>query len=468
MRRGCLFFALMVSVLLAQFSPGDLSRYHAQFEGRTNCTQCHILGERELSDGCLECHTPLHERIQAGRGYHADKPDKCGRCHSDHNGRKFELVYWPGDMEDFDHAETGYTLSGKHADLPCAQCHTRSLITGEAIRQWAEAWNGFDVLDRTFLGLEQACLSCHTDIHNDEVADDCEQCHNTVDWQKASTTFDHDRARFLITGAHKQVDCEKCHPQRNTPTTAVWQLTGMAFDRCGRCHEDVHRGSYGSNCEACHSTSYWKRDLKPFDHARTDYPLLGRHSGLNCSQCHTPELSGRLPEFDNCQRCHADTHDGQFTNREGPLDCAACHSVYGFLPARYSLVSHQDTRFPLTGSHLAVPCLLCHPRSDEADPASTRLFHLQDQRCQACHIDIHRGQLESRYANDCTACHNTVAFTRVSFDHDQTAFPLDGRHKTVACDKCHGIEQDQDGLFHRYVPIPHTCQDCHTLTGEIR
>lgn len=81
--------------LFAQFSPGPLSKYHTHLEGNTNCTQCHELRKKELSTGCVDCHSPLKEKIEAKIGYHADKPDKCGECHSDHNGKNFELVYWP-------------------------------------------------------------------------------------------------------------------------------------------------------------------------------------------------------------------------------------------------------------------------------------------------------------------------------------------------------------------------------------
>jgi hypothetical protein len=459
---------LVGQTVLGQFSPGELSKYHEMLEGRNNCTQCHILGERELSDGCVDCHTPLKEQIKAGKGYHADKPDRCGKCHSDHNGREFELVYWPKDMADFDHDETGYTLTGKHTKLKCADCHTRDSIKGESILRWAEAWKEHAVLDRTFLGLDQTCLGCHADIHAEEVSDDCESCHNTTDWKKAGKNFDHDRARFLLTGAHEKVACEKCHPEQERGTTNVWQLTGMAFDQCGRCHDDVHKGSYGSSCQSCHDTRHWKRNLKPFDHSKTKYPLMGRHTGLDCKKCHTPELTGKLPAFGACVDCHRDSHQGEFAQSSGGIDCGRCHSVFGFLPSRYTLAMHQSTKFPLDGSHLAIPCILCHTKPDPAGDGASRIFHFTDQTCIACHNDQHRGQFAASYNNRCADCHTTLSFQAVSFDHQTTKFPLDGKHENVTCDKCHGTEQDSKGFFTRYAPLPHTCADCHSLTGEIR
>ena len=65
-------------------------------------------------------------------------------------------------------------------------------------------------------------------------------------------------------------------------------------------------------------------------------------------------------------------------------------------------------------------------------------------------------------------CHTTDLFTRATFDHQQSAFPLDGRHQSVNCKECHKSERDKKGLFVRYSPVDHKCSDCHTFTEEIR
>ena len=257
--RGILF--LLPIILVAQFSPGKLSKYHAHLEGNTNCVQCHELGKKEISNGCNECHTPLKIQIEAKQGFHKDKTNECGSCHSDHNGKEFELVYWPKNIENFDHEETGYSITGKHTDLTCAKCHTKENIKWKPIINWAKKHTQFPVLDRTFLGLESTCNSCHTNIHEDSISNDCSSCHNTLGWENASNDFDHNRAKFLLTGAHKNVDCASCHPvQQDHPLKAL-KLTGIQFDNCTRCHEDIHQGSYGNSCESCHTTVDWKKDL---------------------------------------------------------------------------------------------------------------------------------------------------------------------------------------------------------------
>ena len=51
--------------LAAQISPGDLSNPHSNLEGISNCTQCHVLGNKQTNEKCLACHTEINERISA-------------------------------------------------------------------------------------------------------------------------------------------------------------------------------------------------------------------------------------------------------------------------------------------------------------------------------------------------------------------------------------------------------------------
>ncbi|MFH1850750.1 MAG: hypothetical protein ABIA75_00235 [Candidatus Neomarinimicrobiota bacterium] len=463
-----LLLICLVDRLPAQFSPGLLSKYHAELEGNDNCDKCHVVRRKELSGGCVECHQPLQQRIAAGLGYHKDKTSACGDCHSDHNGRDFELVYWPRDINRFDHNETGYTLTGKHAALKCAQCHTNRFIVDQAVIAWAGENTVFPVLDRTFLGLSPDCLTCHEDIHRGQVAKDCATCHNTSDWKLAQKEYDHNRARFLLTGAHQRVDCVKCHPASELQTPRVWQLTGMAFDRCGRCHEDIHKSAYGATCETCHTTGNWKKELQPFDHSRTKYPLLGRHGQLTCNQCHTVQLSGSQPRYTTCLDCHEDRHFRQFAGRNDRGDCAACHTVNGFRPAMYGPTEHNRSRFVLDGAHRAVPCNLCHqPFQPQPDTATVR-YTWPTLACETCHEDRHRGQFRARYANRCESCHNSASFKVLDFDHQKTNFPLDGKHRNVPCNQCHLDPGPAAVVPVQYSPLPHRCVDCHTLTEQIR
>ena len=94
-----------------QISPGDLSQSHAKLEGMTNCTLCHELGNKVSDKKCLECHKDIQSLINKKSGYHANadviKQD-CFECHSEHHGRKFDMVRFNEDA--FDHDFTGYEL----------------------------------------------------------------------------------------------------------------------------------------------------------------------------------------------------------------------------------------------------------------------------------------------------------------------------------------------------------------------
>jgi hypothetical protein len=47
------------------------------------------------------------------------------------------------------------------------------------------------------------------------------------------------------------------------------------------------------------------------------------------------------------------------------------------------------------------------------------------------------------------------------FDHNQTAFPLDGKHKNVACAKCHPPIHTAQLTYTRYKLKSITCESCH-------
>lgn len=464
-----LFISLsFISILVAQFSPGKLSKYHTHLEGNENCILCHKIGNNELSDGCILCHEPLASRIIANKGYHKDKVSNCGDCHSDHNGLEFELVYWPKDINDFNHDETDYLLTGKHSEVKCSNCHTKDNIIGKKIIEWSIQQNNISVLDRTFLGLEESCMSCHDDIHENEVSHNCTECHNTTNWHSAAADFDHDRAKYLLTGAHKKVACEKCHKIEPQNSKKIWQLTGMAYNNCNQCHNDNHKGSYGEKCEMCHITENWKDDLIPFDHSKTKYALLGKHSNLSCSKCHDVNNNYNPPIYEKCIYCHQDEHDSQFSTKLDNGDCKSCHDTNGFTPTNYTVEMHQSAHFTLEGGHLAIACNQCHINYETKSGKSTAKFVWDSVTCSNCHIDPHRNQFQAHFQNDCTQCHTVNNFKIVEFDHNKSQFPLDGKHKNVDCDKCHNVLQDINGQFIQYKLMTLKCSECHTLTDDFR
>jgi len=450
----------------AQISPGPLARAHQSLEGTTHCGACHKLGAGETQFKCLECHTEISQRIATRRGYHAAvaKPGgtsrDCVACHSDHNGQDFPLIYWEPSEKAFDHSKTGYLLEGKHAGLSCRQCHN-----AKNIPDFERASLKTADLSRTFLGLSRDCGSCHTDPHRGQLGKACEKCHDSIDW-KRTLPFDHARTRFPLTGAHARVACQKCHkPESADPK--VLQYVGLSFAQCADCHYDPHKGAFKAACESCHTTASWKRvsttEVRArFDHSRTRYPLLGRHAEARCTDCHTGGDFKRPVAYEKCGDCHRpDPHRGQFAARKGGGDCAVCHTVEGFKPARFGLKEHAATAYPLEARHASVPCAKCHiPAGKET------IYKVKFAQCTDCHNDIHQGQFAGPPVNiRCETCHTLKGFKPSSFTlarHQKTRFSLSGGHVAVPCMDCHEAQKSPGST----AAVPYrfadrSCTKCH-------
>lgn len=432
----CLSFAAQASAQIA--SPGKLSHAHAKLEGVNNCAQCHNFGEKSFRGNCLACHGEIKARIDREQGYHYfSRKLECAKCHKEHHGTNFALIRW--EPASFDHKQTGFLLEGKHGGLECRKCHQAANIKAADIRR-----KGASVLKRTYLGLSTSCDNCHEDEHRGQLKD-CAKCHGMEEWTR--TRFDHDRARFRLEGRHAQAACGKCHPEKNdgekrNGDTRYLQFKSVSFATCTACHDDHHKGTFGTDCQKCHSPAGW-RQLRiaegSFDHAKTHYPLEGRHAAVACAQCHSGGNFGKFKNADlrRCSTCHGDYHAGQFADRPEEGACEACHTVAGFSPSLFEPAKHATTRFPLRGAHAAIPCGRCHGER-EIDGRRTRQFTWNERACMNCHDDPHAGQFDARIASQgCTGCHDEDSWHVLQFDHAATNFPLTGRHRDLLCDKCH-------------------------------
>ncbi|MCB9367441.1 MAG: cytochrome c3 family protein [Calditrichaeota bacterium] len=458
----------------AQLSPGDLSKHHAGLEGLNNCTQCHELRKEVNSKLCLTCHTAIEQRITASKGYHSStevKTSACAKCHPEHFGRDFEIVHWKDGKEKFDHAATGWELIGAHSRAGCRQCHIEALIADKQILSDKNLSR-----ERTYLGLGTACLDCHADEHVGQLGTNCAQCHTQEAWKPAQN-FSHDSTSYPLTGKHFEAQCAKCHEAIGTPALGAKgkiekrensgiyaKYKGLKFENCTPCHRDVHENRFGADCASCHNTSGFDQIAdRNFDHAKTGYPLAGKHIAVACAKCHISGKNTDPVAHAACADCHKDTHKGQFTDRAGGSACEACHTVEGFLPARYSIQDHEQSRYPLTGSHLAVPCFVCHAQIMDTKGNSYAQFDFADQSCKGCHEDIHRGQLDKFIGESgCEFCHNTETWHKVTFDHAKTKFPLIGKHESTECMGCHIIENPgTDVELMRMSPLAQECALCH-------
>jgi hypothetical protein len=435
--------------LTAQLSPGDLSEAHAHLEGISNCTQCHDLGNKVSNAKCLDCHKEIDRLIELDRGFHASnevKSKDCFACHSEHHGRRFDMVRF--DQEAFDHRKTGYALEGAHAKVDCRECHRPDNIKDAEIRK----------LKDTFLGLDDACLSCHEDFHQGSMDTDCKQCHGMEAWRPA-VRFDHDETDFPLKGGHVDVDCAECHrtEQRNGKDFQVF--APVEHQDCIACHEDPHQSRFRSECKACHTVNSFETFIGKgsFDHRTTSFALKGKHRTVDCFTCHkrssdplTVFRDRRGVKENACATCHEDVHEGRFGN-----DCAKCHQETGFFDLKdMSMFDHDLTDYPLEGRHEEVDCKQCHVSGRFSEP-------LASDRCFDCHEDYHKGQfMENGVQEDCASCHSVLDGFELSHfsidDHDSTAFPLQGAHMATPCFACHRTEEEWN-----FKALGESCIDCH-------
>ena len=273
--------------------------------------------------------------------------------------------------------------------------------------------------------------------------------------------------------------CFKCHEQGAG-------RAGMDR-RCLACHGEVsamrtakrgfHARHAAEACAACHPDhggrdfaliAWSKGRPEAFDHAEAGFTLQGRHAALRCRDCHQPRYQhgavvAQVQVRDHarswlglepaCASCHDDIHQGGLGR-----DCASCHDAADW--RRVPRFDHARTGWALTGAHGRATCQSCHatPAVNAGPDAKGVLKPLwkpvPHADCVACHKDPHAGH----FTGACARCHTTEAWAKVDtkgFDHEQTRYPLRGRHASVRCESCHDARHG--GRHPRFA----ACADCH-------
>ncbi|HLZ40974.1 MAG TPA: hypothetical protein VKQ11_08435 [Candidatus Sulfotelmatobacter sp.] len=439
----------------------------------------YLLEGKHAGLACNKCHNPSHISPQERPAIKIKDLDRtylglstaCASCHVDqHKGRLGPTCQTCHNFEDwktitmgqFDHSKTRYPLTGLHTQVKCAQCHT----------------NGADGKPQ-YAGISfNQCSDCHKDPHHGSFAQGCQACHNTNGWKKISVEavnerFDHSKTEFPLEGKHISVDCIQCHANGDFKKP-------LAFQKCMDCHRpDPHKGQFakrpdGGECASCHSVKGWKPSTFTVkEHASSAYPLQGGHARLECAQCHIPKGKDTLfkVKFERCTDCHADKHAGQFAAAPYFNACDRCHNIEAYKPSTFTLAKHKQTRFVLTGGHVAVPCSDCHKESAQFQPKPAVIYHWNNLNCTSCHADPHKGQFKERMqlvradgsVAGCEACHTTKSWKELSgFDHSKTKFALLGAHRTTACIDCHKPPNLETKLINvDFKAAPTQCEDCH-------
>jgi hypothetical protein len=253
----------------------------------------------------------------------------CGACHSPHGWKTLA----DGAGGGFDHARTGFPLTGRHARVACSDCH------------------------RAGVQVSRECSSCHRDAHERSLGAECAECHSSLSWQRVEAFERHRRTRLPLTGMHALADCTDCHRR-----TTDRQWSSVAAD-CYACHADdyrrtdvhpLHVGGVGDppsapfsrDCAECHRASAWSpaviaRDafalgasaalgalsIAPAAHESVFPIRRGAHRAATCEDCHAHAAT---PRAVRCVGCHA--HDPlrlRAQHRGDPLvaqgACLGCH-----------------------------------------------------------------------------------------------------------------------------------------------
>lgn len=245
----------------------------------------------------------------------------CSTCHTP-DGWKLTAGRSAGGG--FDHGVTGFPLSGRHRDTACTACH----VQGKK--------------------LARACVGCHEDAHGNRLGQSCDRCHSARSFSDVRALEKHRLTRLPLRGMHALAGCTECHQRANQ---GVW--SGAPAD-CYACHasdyrrKDIHpphvgaagQAVYPKDCARCHRPTGWSPAFVPASQAlalgaaalaprshELRFPIrVGKHRGLECSECHVALATPRLVR---CTGCHA--HEASRTARQhrsvGPVRerCLHCH-----------------------------------------------------------------------------------------------------------------------------------------------
>ena len=519
-----ILFLFPVFTVTAQISPGQLATVHSHLEGISKCIECHTLGDKVTNDKCLGCHAELKTRIDLGKGYHSSadvKGKKCSSCHSDHHGLNFQILRF--DKDKFNHNLTGFPLSGAHAKKLCKDCHKPEFISAARIKSKKFTYLGLttncipchqdyhqktitapcldchsndafkpapkfnhattkyplagmhqavpcekchpltltnNIKFQKFAGVQFAqCSNCHADPHKGQFGTNCMGCHSETSFHtvKGIANFDHSKTKFPLENNHQALPCKSCHKGSVTDP--------IKHDKCIDCHKDYHNGQFATqgiipDCTPCHTTKTFKEATFTIDqHNTAVFKLEGAHLATPCIACHVKNEKWSFRQIGSkCADCHRDVHETLIDLKFYPEhNCSACHTTQRWNDVSFD---HSQTEYPLIGAHSPLDCRKCHFKKDSTGK-DYQVFADLPRTCAGCHNDYHYKQFETNGVTDCTRCHQNAVWKIPAFDHNKTAFRLDGKHQQVPCVKCHFNVTEKNITYVLYKIKDFKCESCH-------
>ena len=207
----------------------------------TRCAACHAvdgwqdvrfnhdptgfpLRGRHVAVACGSCHP---------KDFTVPVPDTCSGCHRDRHAGEFgsycegchDAESWRALFDVDAHRRSNFPLVGKHALIPCQQCHG-------------------DLRDRTFNRAPVRCVGCHQADYAqaglrsvDHAAAgfslECQTCHDTLRFSPAQLAG-HGNCFRIASGSHHGIRCLGCHTSLTGATLTGACATGTFT--CADCH----------------------------------------------------------------------------------------------------------------------------------------------------------------------------------------------------------------------------------------
>jgi hypothetical protein len=181
---------------------------------------------------------------------------------------------------------------------------------------------------------------------------------------------------------------------------------------CQKCHEGG-TGVPDNKCLGCHD----HRDLRLRIEAGKGFHADPEVKSKPCKDCHAE---------------HKEESPGTGNGRKTTVDWRPFGGQRNF--------AHQRAGWPLQGAHRFQKCEKCHDKKSPKTGLTTYLG-LRGE-CTTCHGKENPHEFKDVRLTDCTICHGfdtrrVPNLGATKFDHDKTAFPLEGEHVKNECKQCH-------------------------------
>ena len=239
----------------------------------------------------------------------------------------------------------------------------------------------------------------------------------------------------------------------------------------------LHGNALSGNVRAQEAQPDRPRDLIQA-HDNSNFPLVGRHRTVECSECHLQGVMAGTPR--ECEACHWTRRQDDRYRLQLGVHCENCHTPWSWKQLVGGRWNHEvETGYRLEGSHQVLECGACH--GDSGFAATTA-------ECGSCHIEDHRSVREpdhvaAGFPTQCEICHlsSTSWTSGIIFDH--SFYPLSGQHQAAACGDCHrngsfaGTStdcaachmEDFNGTSnpnHQQAGFPTDCEVCHGASSS--